>query len=49
MTKRSLSYARAHPKGSDRAIYPAGKPATTTIIITEQAAADAFRHLTRHC
>jgi hypothetical protein len=47
MTKRLLSYARAHPKRRVRTIYPAGRPAT--IIITELAPAGAFRHLTRHC
>jgi hypothetical protein len=47
MTKRLMSYARAHPKRRVRTIYPAGRPAT--IIITELASPGAFRHLTRHC
>jgi hypothetical protein len=47
MTKRPMSYARAHPKRRVRTIYPAGRPAT--IIITELASPGAFRHLTRHC
>jgi hypothetical protein len=49
MTKRPLSYARAHPKRRARTIYPAGRPAIIIIIITELASAGAFRHLTRHC
>jgi hypothetical protein len=47
-TKRLLSYARAHPKRRARPIYPAGRPATITII-KELASPGAFRHLTRHC
>jgi hypothetical protein len=47
-TKRLLSYARVHPKRRARPIYPAGRPATITII-TELASPGAFRHLTRHC
>jgi hypothetical protein len=49
MTKRPLSYARAHPKRRARTIYPAGRLATIIIIIMELAPAIAFRHLTRHC
>jgi hypothetical protein len=43
-TKRPLSYARAHPKWRARTIYPAGRPATIIIIITELAPAGSFRH-----